>query len=89
MIFVNRRGAHLAVGTWNIRTVYITNQRERERERERERDRDREREGERETETEIERVRESERERGRILLRSIVNMMIHVQIQMTMKDYVD
>ena len=30
-----------------------------------------------------------ERERERILLRSIVNMMIHVQIKITMKDYVD
>ena len=30
-----------------------------------------------------------EREREIILLRSIVNMMIHVQIKITMKDYVD
>ena len=39
-------------------------------------------------------MRERERERDRrereiILLRSIVNMMIHVQIKMTMRDYVD
>ena len=39
----------------------------------------------------IQRIRERERERERewILLRSIVNMMIHVQIKITMKDYVD
>ena len=35
------------------------------------------------------REREIGRERERIVLRSIVNMMIHVQIKITMKDYVD
>ena len=34
-----------------------------------------------------ERERVRERERERILLRSIVNMMIHVQIKSTMNDY--
>ena len=37
----------------------------------------------------FDREREREREREIILLRSIVHMMIHVQIQITMKDYVD
>ena len=36
----------------------------------------------------MERERERERERE-LLLRSIVNMMIHVQIKITTKDYVD
>ena len=35
------------------------------------------------------REREREREREIIVLRSIVNIMIHVQIKITMKDYVD
>ena len=47
-------------------------------------ERERERERERESESESESEREIERERGRILLRSIVNMMIHVQIKITM-----
>ena len=49
---------------------HINNNREREREKERERERERDRE------------RERERERDKIVLRSIV----HVQIQITMKD---
>ena len=59
--------------------IYLQTERERERERERGRGRESERERGRE--------RERERERERFLLRSIVNMMIHVQIKITMKDY--
>ena len=60
---------------------------QRERERDRERGGERERERDREKERKIK--KERERDRERILLRSIVNMMIHVQIEITMKDYVD